>query len=256
MTDSPYGQQIDGPSEFMTRRDDDISNMGNDTDLQKKAIELQIAANKHRYGYQQLWCGVPVIRLPDDIVLLQEIVYAIQPECIVETGIARGGSLLLNASLMEICGLVPKVLGIDIMIYPHARTAIDDSRYSKEIGLFEADSSSTLAQLAFQRFTQQANSKNPVLLVLDSNHTHAHVLTELNMFTPTLPIGSVVIVADTIIAEMPESLYSDRPWGIGDNPLTAVTEFLSGDSNYALHNHWAKRGLLSELHNGILVRVK
>ena len=225
-------------------------------ELQKKAIELQVAANVHRYGYQQLWCGVPVIRLPDDIVLLQEIVHAIQPECIVETGIARGGSLLLNASLMEICGLVPKVLGIDIMIYPHAKTALGDSKYSEAVELVEADSTSASAQLAFQRFTQQANSKNPVLLVLDSNHTHAHVLAELKMFTPTLPIGSVVVVADTLSAEMPETLYSDRPWGIGNNPLTAVTEFLSGNTSYVLHNRWAKRGLLSELHDGILVRVK
>lgn len=256
MTDSPYGQQIDGPAEFMSRRDDDISNMSKDTELQEKALQLQVAANGHRYGYQQLWCGVPVIRLPDDIVLLQEIVHAIQPECIVETGIARGGSLLLNASLMEICGLVPKVLGIDIMIYPHAKTALGDSKYSEAIELVEADSTSASAQLAFQRFTQQANSKNPVLLVLDSNHTHAHVLSELKMFTPALPIGSVVVVADTIIAEMPETLYSDRPWGIGNNPLTAVTEFLSGNTSYVLHNRWAKRGLLSELHDGILVRVK
>lgn len=256
MTDSPYGQQIDGSSEFMRRRDGDISSMGDDTDLHQKAIELQVAANKHRYGYQQLWCGVPVIRLPDDIVLLQEIVHALQPECIVETGIARGGSLLLNASLMEICGLVPKVLGIDIMIYPHARTAISDSRYFNSIELVESDSSSTFAQLALQRFTRQADSKNPALLVLDSNHTHAHVLAELHLLTPMLPVGSVVVVADTIIAEMPESLYADRPWGIGDNPLTAVAEFLLSNASYELHNRWANRGLLSELHNGILIKVK
>lgn len=256
MTDSPYGQQIDGPAEFMSRREDDIRNMGEDVELRKKALGLQVSANEHRYGYQQLWCGVPVIRLPDDIVLLQEIVHAIQPECIVETGVARGGSLLLNASLMEICGLVPKVLGIDITIYPHATTALGDSKYSKAIELVEADSISTFAQLALQRFTQEASSKRPVLLILDSNHTHAHVLAELKLLTPTLPIGSVVVVADTIIAEMPESLYPDRPWGIGDNPLTAVIEFLSDSTSYALHNRWAKRGLLSELHDGILVRVK
>ena len=94
-----------------------------------------------------------MIRLPDDIVLLQEIVPAIQPECIVETGIARGKSLPLNASFIEICGLAPKVLGIDIMIYPHAKTALSDSKHSEAIELVEADSSSTFAQPSFQRFT-------------------------------------------------------------------------------------------------------
>ena len=122
------------------------------------------------------------------------------------------------------------------MIYPHAKTALGDSKHSEAIELVEADSSSTFAQPSFQRFTQQANSKNPIFLALDSNHTHSHVLAELKLFTPRLLIGSIVVAADTKVAEMPESHYSDRSWGTGDNSLTAVTEFLSGNTSYALHN--------------------
>lgn len=255
MTHEPYEQEVESKERFLEKRLRDIESMGSDHQLRHQALQLQARATQYRFGYQQLWCGVPVIRLPDDIVLVQEIIHSIRPECIVETGIARGGGLLLNASLMEIAGLVPKVLGIDILIYTHAREAISQSKYAMGIELVESDSISTFAELAVQRFISQADDKNPVLLVLDSNHTHAHVLAELKLMAQHLPIGSIVVVADTIVAEMPESFYSDRPWGTGNNPYTAVAEFLSGNASFTLDNRWAKRGLLSELRDGILLKV-
>lgn len=255
MTIGEYGQDIESAENFFRRRERDIVQMAGDSGLQSRALELQVAATVHRYGYQQVWCGVPVIRLPDDIMLLQEIVFSLKPQAIIETGVARGGSLLLNASLMEISGIRPNVLGIDIQILNHAREAIDGSRYSRYIDLVEGDSTSRIAQTAIQRHLEVTSSEKPALLILDSNHTHEHVSKELEILTPYLPLGSIVIVADTLIEDMPERLYENRPWGVGNNPLTAVRSFLAKNSNYELHKQWARRGLISELRDGILIKV-
>jgi len=254
MNSNEYGEVVESHESFMSARQRDITDMGLDDSLHDLALSLQSAATKYRYGYQQLWCGVPVIRLPDDIVLLQELVHELRPRGIVETGVARGGSLLLNASLMEIAGLRPRVLGIDIQIYEHARNAVSSSRYKDSIVLLETDSTSETARSKVETFTKQIN-ENPMLLILDSNHSHSHVLAELQTLTGCLPVGSIVIVADTIVAEMPPTHYENRPWDSTNNPSTAICSFLALNANFALSTKWARRGLLSEMRDGILVKV-
>ena len=256
MRSNSYGQEVESPDDFLEKRAIDIVKMAGDSILRDQAIALQVAANSYRFGYQQLWCGVPVIRLPDDILLLQEIIFSLKPRCIIETGVARGGSLLLNASLMEISGLKPHVLGIDICLYQHARDAIRNSRHSSSIELLESDSTSITAQAATRRLLQKVGKDHPSMLILDSNHTHDHVSKELDTLASDLPIGSVVIVADTLIEHMPAELYVNRPWGVGDNPLTAVRDFLARNSDFELHQQWSYRGLISELHGGVLVKTK
>jgi cephalosporin hydroxylase len=250
----PYGQAIDSPDDFLANRNEQISAMAANELLHRKALDLQIDANEHNFGYQQLWCGVPIIRLPDDIVLIQEIIFDLNPSCIVETGVARAGSLLLNASLMQIAGLTPAVLGIDIQILQHALDAIELSRFAASIETLQADSTSQEAVRAVRNFVIKHRNGNPVLLVLDSNHSHQHVLKELQRLTPHLPSQSVVIVADTIVESMPDHLYQSRPWGKGNNPLTALKEFMATSGEWEPALKWNRRGLLSEFRDGVIQR--
>jgi len=255
MSQGPYGQEVEPNETYLENRFRQISQMADDDSLREQAIAVQVSANAYGYGYQQLWCGVPIIRLPDDILLIQEIIHELKPSCVIETGVARAGSLLLNASLMEIAGLKPAVFGIDIQIFPHARKAVETSRYAMHIHLFESDSTSGETVQAVKQFTSTHDNGGPVLLVLDSNHAHDHVLKELTCLTPLLPSGSVTIVADTIIESMPSHLYESRPWGRGNNPLTALHEFLENNQEWELANKWRRRGLLSEFHDGVIQRL-
>ena len=248
-----YSHEIPDGSEFTGTRNLWRTDMGNSQELRDRAIELTVTSNKFQYGYQWEWCGVPIIRHPDDIVLQQEIMWSLKPTHVIETGVARGGSLTLSSSLMEIAGYQSKVLGIDIQILPHAIEALKPWTLDGRIELLESDSTSSIAINATKDFL--GNNQTPSLLVLDSNHGHKHVLNELQALAPIFPIGSIVIVADTIVEEMPEDYYPNRPWGRGNNPLTAVKEFLELNSDFQMDQRWSRRSLMGECRDGILIRV-
>ena len=230
--------------------------MGGDAGLRLAALELQSRAEAYSFGYQQEWCGVPVIRLPDDIVILQEIIWHSRPRFIVETGVARGGSLVLSASLMAMAQVPPRVLGLDIQILEHARRALAESPFAPSIDIWEGDSVGEEAKICVESFIRETKGTGPGLLVLDSDHSHAHVLEELRNHTPALPVGSLVLVADTLIEEFPPGHYPDRPWDQGNNPLTAVRAFLAEDSDYRVSEKWCRRGLLTEFRDGIIERFR
>ena len=248
-----YSHDIPNDSEFSRVRSHWRTTMGSSEELRNKAIELTVISNEFQYGYQWEWCGVPIIRHPDDIVLQQEIMWSLKPTHVIETGVARGGSLTLSSSLMEIAGHKSKVLGIDIQILPHAIEALKPWTIDGRIELLESDSTSSIAINATKEFL--GNNQTPSLLVLDSNHGHEHVLNELQALAPIFPIGSIVIVADTIVEEMPEDYYPNRPWGRGNNPLTAVKEFLDLNSDFQMDQRWSRRSLMGECRDGILIRV-
>lgn len=151
-------------------------------------------------------------------------------------------------------GIEPRVLGIDIQILPHAQTAVVSSPFAGGISLWEGDSASVEARHIVQEFLALAPDA-PGLLILDSNHTHAHVLAELVSLSSLLPVGSFILVADTLIAEFPDDHYPDRPWGEGNNPLTAVRAFLEQNSNFQLSPEWARRALVTEFRDGILEKM-
>jgi cephalosporin hydroxylase len=245
-----YSSYIPDNSEFRQMRDLWRTEMGNAEDLRGKAIDLTLASNEFSYGYQWEWCGVPIIRHPDDIVLQQEIMWSLKPTHVIETGVARGGSLVLSSSLIEMTGHQSKVLGIDIQILPHAIKALEPWTTTGRIELSECDSAN--ATEVTRNFL--IDNQSPALLVLDSNHSHDHVLKELNSLALLLPHGSIVIVADTIIEEMPEENYPDRPWGRGNNPLTAVNLFLSENPDFRIDKSWSRRSLMGEFRDGILIR--
>jgi cephalosporin hydroxylase len=250
----PYQGNIPNADEFSEIRSQWRVSMAGDELLRSKAIDLTISSSRYNFGYQWDWCGIPIIRHPDDIVLQQEIVWALKPTHIIETGVARGGSLALSASLMEMTGITGRVLGLDIQILPHARDALQGWISKGTVELFECDSTSNEAISCTKKFL--GDVKTPVLMVLDSNHSHRHVLNELTSLTPLLPPGSIVMVADTIIEEMPETFYSDRPWARGNNPLTAVREFLDKRTDFEPELRWGRRSLMGECRDGIIIKLK
>ena len=254
MTDTPtsHGTPVPGADAFASDRDGWRREMAADDGIRSKAVALQVDAEGHRYTYQREWGGVPIIRLPDDIVVFQELVWQYRPQRIIETGIARGGSLLLDAAMQRMAGLEPHVLGIDIAIFPHTHEMIGDHPLAAGVEMIESDSTVEAAVEATREFLGDAER---ALLVLDSNHTHDHVLGELRALAPLLPVGSFVLVADTIVEEFPEGHYQDRDWDRGNNPMTAVRAFLEERDDYELDADWSRRALVTEFRDGIIVRT-
>ena len=249
-----YDQSIPGAIEFQSDREKWRKELGANELLRSHAIELVVESNKHNYGYQWEWCGVPIIRHPDDIVLQQEIMWNLKPVRVIETGVARGGSLVLSASLMSMTGFAPRVLGLDIQILPHAHGSLKRWTDEESIELFEGDSTSEAAISRVKNFLGSVSE--PCLLILDSNHSQEHVLHELNSLAHLLPKESIVIVADTIVEEMPEGYYLNRPWGRGNNPYTAAQRFLKLNENFEMDLQWSRRSLLGECRDGILKRIE
>ena len=247
-----YNQQVPDAKSFNALRDEWRAKLASDDALRDQAIQLIIEGNKYNFGYQWEWCGVPIIRHPDDIVLQQEIMWDLKPHRVIETGVARGGSLVLSSTLMATSGKNSRVLGLDIQILPHATESLESWIKDGSIELMECDSSSDSAVQRVETFLKGVTE--PSLLILDSNHSHEHVYRELSALAPLLPVGSIVIVADTIVEEMPENYYPNRPWGKGNNPRTAITQFISDQPNFAFDNRWGRRSLLGECRDGILIR--
>jgi cephalosporin hydroxylase len=243
---------VPAAEEFAASRAGWRDSLGSDAGLRQQAVDLQVRGEDHHYTYTWEWLGVPIIRLPDDVMVLQEIAWAYRPQRIVETGVARGGSMLLDASLMRLCDEEPAVLGIDLQIFPHTREALDAHPLAHGVDLLEADSTSPTAEQVTRRFLAGADR---ALLVLDSNHTHDHVLAELRLLAPLLPVGGLVLVADTLVEEFPAGHYDNRPWDKGNNPATAVRAFLAERSDFELAQDWSRRALVTEFRDGVLRRI-
>ena len=215
-----------------------VESLGDDKDLQALSRIWVREITPHKWAYNFSWLGRPAIQFPNDAWAMQELVWRIKPDLIIETGIAHGGSLVMNASLLALLDLceaieanVPldprvsrrKVLGIDIDIRAHNRTAIEAHPMASRIQMIEG---SSVAPKVIEQVRQVALGYQRVLVCLDSNHTHAHVLAELEAYAPLVTEGSYCVVFDTIVEDMPKAMFPDRPWGPGDNPKTAVWEYL------------------------------
>jgi cephalosporin hydroxylase len=245
---------IPGNQEFETERQAWRNATAEDSHLRATAIDFQVACSAHNYTYQFEWMGVPIIRLPDDIVILQELIWSLKPSKVIETGIARGGSLILSASLMKMTSGHASVLGLDLQIFPHTKNAIENSQFADSIKMWEGDSSSASAVDVVKEFLKEEDK--PCLLILDSDHTHSHVLNELNALAPLLPAQSIVMVADTLIEELPVDFYSDREWAPGNNPLTALNEFLAENGeSFKREFQWGRRAVQSEFRDGIISKI-
>ncbi|MEI2738066.1 MAG: cephalosporin hydroxylase family protein [Chitinophagaceae bacterium] len=228
-------------------------------DLQGKNKQLlQISKNfteatiRSGYSYNFTWMGRPIIQYPQDMIAMQEIIWAIKPDLIIETGIAHGGSLIFYASILELIGK-GEVLGIDIDIREHNRLEIEKHPMYKRIRMIQG---SAISEEIIEKIKPYAADKKTVMVCLDSNHTHDHVLKELELYSPFVTIGSYLIAFDTIVEDLPADLYNDRSWSVGDNPKTAVFEFLKANNNFEIDKLVDNKLLVSVAPDGYLKRIK
>jgi cephalosporin hydroxylase len=235
-----------------------INNMQKDQSLHTETEHLFNRLCTYNYSYNFTWMGRPIIQFPQDIIAMQEIIWQVQPDLIIETGIAHGGSLIFSASMLELnaaCG-GPKdaeVLGIDIDIRSHNRTAIENHPMFKRISMIEG---SSIASEVIAQVHEKAKGKQRVLVILDSNHTHEHVLAELNAYAQLATIGSYCVVFDTVVEDMPADFFPDRPWGPGNNPKTAVWEYLKNHPKFEIDKSIQHKLLITVAPDGYLKRVR
>jgi cephalosporin hydroxylase len=240
---------------FKEECEHEVRIQGADAELATATRAWMDRANMRKYSYHFEWLGRPIIQYPQDIVAIQEIIWRVQPELIIETGIAHGGSLLLSASLLELLAVCNGgdglVVGVDIDIRSHNRRAIESHPLAKRIRMIEG---SSVDEHVISRIHQMASGKRRVLVCLDSNHTHEHVLAELNAYAPLTSVGSYCIVFDTVIEDMPADGFRDRPWGRGNNPKTAASAWLASHAEFSVDTAMEQKLLVTVAPGGFLYR--
>ena len=237
--------------EFRQQVAGNIDKLKQDAALKAESNNWLTRTLPHGYSYNFRWMGRPIIQYPQDMIAMQEILWDVQPELIIETGIAHGGSLVYYASLCELMGH-GEVLGIDIDIRPHNREAIEAHPMFKRIQLLQG--SSTDPAIVAQVHAMAAGKK--VLVVLDSNHTHDHVLAELQAYAPLVSLGSYCVVFDTVVEDLPPGLYPNRPWDVGNNPKTAVHEYLRQDDRFEIDRDIDAKIQITVAPDGYLRRIR
>lgn len=236
--------------------------------LKAATAEWMDVSTLARYSYNFEWLGRPIIQYPQDIVAVQELIFKVKPDLVVETGIAHGGSLILSASILAMLDYADalaegttldpakpkrKVLGIDIDIREHNRIAIDAHPMSSRIEMIQG---SSIAEDVISQVKARTDTADKVLVFLDSNHTHDHVLAELEAYAHLASVGSYCVVFDTIVEDLPDGYYPDRPWSVGNNPKTAVWEFLKRTDDFEVDHMIDGQLLISVAPQGYLKRIK
>lgn len=243
---------MDAVNEFKKECMNRISEYPKNEDLQEAAASFMTNTINAKYSYNFSWMGRPIIQYPQDILAMQEIIWNIKPDLIIETGIAHGGSLIFYASMLELLGENGLVIGIDIDIRKHNRAEIEKHPMFKRIKMIEG---SSIDESIVEKLRKIAEGKK-VVVCLDSNHTHEHVLRELELYAPLVSIGSYCVVFDTIVEDMPAGSYPDRPWDKGNNPKTAVYEFLKKNDHFEIDKNIENKLLITVAPDGYLRRVK
>jgi cephalosporin hydroxylase len=226
-----------------------VAGMAADPEIQRLGRGLFDKASEYRYSYNFTWLGRPVIQWPQDIMALQEIIWRTKPDVIVETGIAHGGSLIFTSSMLELLGGDGRVIGVDIDIRAHNRVAIEEHPMARRIEMIEG---SSVDPAIVEQVRSAIGGAERVLVILDSNHTHEHVLAELQLYAPLVTEGSYLIVMDTVVEDMPADAFPDRPWGTGDNPMTAMREFLAGTDRFEIDQEISDKLVLTVAPSGYL----
>jgi cephalosporin hydroxylase len=234
-----------------------IDAIAQNDELKTSAHAFMKASVGPKYSYNFSWLGRPIIQYPQDMVAMQELLWEVKPDLIIETGIAHGGSLIFYASILELIatctGNEGEVIGIDIDIRPHNRKAIEEHPMYKRISMIQG---SSIAPEIVARVVEKARGKKRILVCLDSNHTHEHVLAELEAYAQLTSVGSYCVVFDTLIEDMGEGAYPDRSWGLGDNPKTAVWEYLKANSNFEIDKSIHQKLLITVAPEGYLKRTR
>lgn len=230
----------------------EVSAMSNDGQLKELSIRWMAESARFKYTYHFTWMGRPIIQYPQDMVAMQEIIWKVRPDIIIETGIAHGGSLIFYASMLELLNH-GEVIGVDIDIRRYNRDEIENHAMYKRITMIEGPST---APEVMEQIKNRCSGKKTVMVVLDSNHTYSHVMEELSLYGPLVTKGSYLIVMDTGIEDMPDELYSDRPWAKGNNPKTAVHEYLRKVDRFVIDEGIHSKLMITVAPDGYLRCVK
>jgi cephalosporin hydroxylase len=223
-----------------------------DAGLQRVARDFVIESDRHGYAYQWTWMGLPVIQLPQDLFIMQELVHAVRPTVVVETGVAWGGSIAYLAGLLELLGQ-GTVVGVDVVLPQKNRDLIRAAPGGERAVLIEG---SSVAEPVLDQVRAHIGPEDRVMVFLDSNHTHDHVLAELRAYSGLVTEGSYLIVGDTIVENIPAQTHRPRPWGPGANPMTAMRTWLAETDRFELDDYYNAKGLLSFNPDGFLRCVK
>ena len=238
---------------FVDERTQRVSSNKNNVSLQEAAVSFNVESNRAQYSYNFSWMGRPIIQYPQDMIAMQEIIWEIKPDYIIETGIAHGGSLIYYASLLELIGH-GEVIGIDIDIREHNRKEIEAHPMIKRIKMLQG---SSIDKAKVEEIKSMVGDNKKIIVCLDSNHTHEHVMNELELYSPFVSPGSYIVVFDTIVEDLPEGYFSQkRPWGIANNPKTAVQQFLKENDNFIVDHQIDNKLLISVAPQGYLKRIK
>lgn len=234
-----------------------VDTIGQNEELKASAYNFMKVSLAPKYSYNFSWLGRPIIQYPQDMIAMQEIIWEVKPDLIIETGIAHGGSLIFSAAMLELVaactGSEGEVLGIDIDIRQHNRKAIEEHPMYKRISMIEG---SSIAHEIVSQVIEKAKGKKRILVCLDSNHTHDHVLAELEAYAPLTTVGSYCVVFDTVVEDMPMELSGDRPWGPGNNPKTALFKYLKTHSEFEIDKSIQHKLLITVAPDGYLKRVR
>jgi cephalosporin hydroxylase len=253
--------------QFIKECNQEINIQGDDQSFAACTREWFNKANLLKYSYHFSFLGRPIIQYPQDIVAMQEVIWSVKPDLIIETGIAHGGSLIFSASMLALLDIAEatqtgqilnpaqprrKVLGIDIDIRTHNRVAIESHPMFARIEMIEG---SSIAQEVVRQVHRTAENYECILVCLDSMHSHDHVLAELEAYAPLVTPGSYCVVFDTIIEDLPADMFPNRPWGPGNNPKTAVHKYLESHPEFEIDKHIDHKLLISVAPDGYLKRV-
>lgn len=250
---------MDAVSEFHREQTENIRAMTQDRNTKRIGRLFLDHVTDYKYGYYFTWMGRPIIQYPQDMVVLQELIMSVHPDLIIETGIAHGGSLIFSASMLELLDcfapdarIKREVVGIDIDIRAHNRAAIEAHPMYRRITMLEG---SSVAPEIVQEVYKIAQSHSNIMVLLDSCHTHEHVLSELELYSPLVSLGSYLVAYDTIV-EFEDKTHEDRPWGKGNNPYTAVQQFLGQHPEFQVDESIENKSVLTSCPGGWLKRIK
>lgn len=241
--------------EFEKKNRMNIEKMSKNKSFKELTKSWFLSSEKYEYSYHFRWLGRPIIQYPQDIVAIQEIIWKVKPDLIIETGIAHGGSLIFHASILEMLGH-GEVLGIDVDIREHNKIEIENHPMYKRIHMIQG---SSISEEVIKKVYKFAKKKKRILLILDSNHTHDHVLDELNYYSPLVQKGSYAIVLDTIIEDISKPTsrtHNKRPWSKGNNPKTAVKQFLKTNNRFQIDKEIENKLLITVAPSGYLKCIK
>ena len=252
--------------QFLLEREARLRDYAQDGTLQSLSRDWLRESMQRKYVYNFDWLGRPIIQYPQDMWAVQDLIWRVRPDLVIETGIAHGGSLILSASMLamlDMCDAIEagtvlnpsksrrKVLGLDIDIRAHNRAAIEQHPMGSRIQMIQG---SSIAPEVVQQVHAVAQQYGRILVFLDSMHTHEHVLAELQAYAPLVSPGSYCVVFDTFVDDMPPGFFADRPWDVGNNPKTAVREYLKQNPNFEVDEEMETKLLITVAPGGYLRR--